>query len=205
MKTKKTYFHIALIAIAMLHISCGAVKRIRTEQVKDISGRWNDTDARLVAEEMTADIIQRPWHSNFLAKYERKPVVILGEVLNKSHEHIDSEPFIKDLEKDLINSQVVRIITNGTFREKIRSERKDQQQQQDRQTDNETGKDLQKKLGRELGADFMLFGYINTIVDSSDKGKERIIFYQVTLELTDLDTNEIVWIGSKKIKKYVKK
>ena len=205
MKIKKTYFHIALIAIAMLHISCGSVKRIRTEQIKDISGRWNDTDARLVAEEMTKDITQRSWHGNFSAKHERKPVVILGEVLNKSHEHIDSEPFIKDLERDLINSQTVRIITNGTFREKIRSERKDQQQHQDRQIDNETGKDLQKKLGRELGADFMLFGHINTIVDSSDKGKERVIFYQVTLELTDLDTNEIVWIGSKKIKKYVKK
>jgi len=34
--------------------------------------------------------------------------------------------------------------------------------------------------------------------------KEKIIYYQINFELSDLETNEIVWIGEKKIKKYVK-
>ena len=29
--------------------------------VKDISGKWNDTDSRLVAEEMIRDCTARPW------------------------------------------------------------------------------------------------------------------------------------------------
>ena len=57
-----------------------------------------------------------------------------------------------------------------------------------------------KKWGKELGADYMLNGDINSIVDTYKK--ERVNFYQVNLELTDLETNEVVWIGNKEIKKY---
>lgn len=58
-----------------------------------------------------------------------------------------------------------------------------------------------KKWGRELGADFMLQGTINSIVDTYKKNK--VVSYQINLELTDLETSEIVWMGDKKIKKTV--
>ena len=46
----------------------------------------------------------------------------------------------------------------------------------------------------------MLFGVIHTIVDT--EGNNKVVFYQVNLELADLETNELVWVGEKKIKKY---
>ena len=52
-----------------------------------------------------------------------------------------------------------------------------------------------------MGADFMLQGTINSIVDSYKK--EQVVYYQVDLELTNLETNEVVWMGDKKIKKQV--
>ena len=51
----------------------------------------------------------------------------------------------------------------------------------------------------------MLLGTINTIVDTKAEGKRNIVFYQIDLNLVDLHTNETVWIGQKKIKKFVKK
>jgi PBP1b-binding outer membrane lipoprotein LpoB len=39
-------------------------------------------------------------------------------------------------------------------------------------------------------------------VDAYKKKKE--VYYQVNLELTNLETNEVVWIGDKKIAKMVK-
>lgn len=198
MTGKQSLIRLTLLVVTFFAIQCGGtVKRIKTHEVIDLSGRWNDTDARLVAEEMMQDIVIKPWLNNFINIYHRQPVLIVGEIVNRSHEHIESDPFIKDIERSLINAQKVRIVTHGTFRERMRNEIQDQQ--------NRNSTNLQKKLCRELGADFMLFGSINAIVDSKLAGKERVIFYQVNLELADLATNEIVWIGEKKIKKHVKK
>ena len=53
----------------------------------------------------------------------------------------------------------------------------------------------------EKGADFMMQGSINTIVDAYKN--EKVVFYQVDIELSHLESNEKVWIGSKKIKKII--
>ncbi|MEQ9230560.1 MAG: penicillin-binding protein activator LpoB, partial [Cyclobacteriaceae bacterium] len=136
----------------------------------------------------------RPWRENFSTAEGRKPVVIVGIVQNKSSEHIESETFIKDLEREFINSGTIRVVQNSLFREKMREERADQNEFASPET--------QSKWGRELGADFMLFGVITSITDSYKK--EKVVSYKVNLELANLETNEKVWIGDKEIKKYIK-
>ena len=63
--------------------------------------------------------------------------------------------------------------------------------------------DTAKSMGKELGADFMLIGSIDTIIDAA--GGTNLRFYQVDLELVNLESNEKVWIGQKKIKKLVER
>ena len=181
--------------MSILSISCSRkITRVASETPIDISGRWNDTDSRLVAEELSSDILTANWITDFVQENGKKPVIIVGLVRNKSHEHIESEPFIKDIEKALIQKQKARIVQGGKMREEIRAERADQQ-------DNSSVSTM-KKFGLETGADFMLQGNINSIVDAHKK--EKVVFYQVDLELTNMQTNEKVWIGDKKIKKMVK-
>ncbi len=69
-------------------IGCSSrkVERISPKEQTDVSGRWNDTDSRLVANEMIKDVMERPWRTNFEERKKRKPVVIVGTVRNKSHE-----------------------------------------------------------------------------------------------------------------------
>ena len=122
-----------------------------------------------------------------------KPVVIVGLITNKSHEHIDAETFIKDIERAIIRNGSVRLVQAGDKREALRGERADQQEFASQET--------AKKWGQELGADFMMQGTINSIVDQYNK--QKVVYYQINLELTNLETNEIVWIGDKKIKKYI--
>ena len=186
-----------LLSIIFLISACGkTVTRIDPTQQVDLSGRWNDTDSRLVAEEMSQDALSSNWVRNIELNdiNSSQPVIIVGMIANKSHEHIDSETFIKDIEREFIKSNRIRVVQNSVFREKLREERADQQEFATPAT--------QKKWGRELGADYMMFGNINSIVDQ--EGKRKVLFYQVNLELTNIETNEIVWIGDKKIKKYVK-
>ncbi|WP_026999593.1 penicillin-binding protein activator LpoB [Eisenibacter elegans] len=194
----KTTFYLSLLTLTMLWISgCNPtpkITRIDPNEVTDLSGRWNDTDSRLVAEEMTRSSLEESWLRRFREKNDRRPVVIVGMILNKSHEHIDADTYIKDMEREYIKSGLVRVVTNDVFRQKLRDERADQQDFADPST--------QKKFGKELGADFMVFGNISSIVDGA--GRNRVIFYQVNLELADIETNELVWIGDKKIKKMVR-
>ena len=55
----------------------------------------------------------------------------------------------------------------------------------------------------EIGADLMLTGSINSVIDQ--EGGEQVVFYQIDMELTDIQSHRKVWIGDKKIKKYISK
>lgn len=169
------------------------VSRVDDKTQIDLSGRWNDTDSRFVSEEMVKDGLSRTWLSDFVEANDKKPAVIVGIVKNKTSEHISTETFIKDIEREFINSGKVKIVQAGDARNELRNERLDQNDFASLST--------AKKWGMELGADFILQGTVNSITDSNSK--EKVVFYQVDLELTDLETNEKVWMGTKKIKKVV--
>lgn len=167
------------------------VTRLDPETQTDLSGGWNDTDARLVAEEMVSDCLSRPWLTNFVAATGGKPVVTVGRIRNNSSEHIDMETYSTDFERELINSGQVRFVANKFQRDDVRDERMDQGEWASPET--------RKKLRDELGADFILLGAVKSITDQAE-GK-AVIFYQTDLELINIETNEKVWIGSKEIKK----
>ena len=94
----------ALLALVACSGGGKKVTRIESDSVTDLSGKWNDTDSRLVAEEMIQDCIARPWYNKLLqGKNGELPTVVIGAVRNKSHEHINVETFIKDMERALIN------------------------------------------------------------------------------------------------------
>lgn len=171
------------------------VTRVDAGVVTDLSGRWNDTDSRLVAESMVKEALEYPWLGNFSRTKQRQPVVIVGTVLNNSHEHINVQTFITDLERELTNSQQVTFVAGRAERDELRTERKEQAIYAREET--------QKAPGRETGADFMMKGTIATILDEADGAKA--VFYQVDLQMIDLESNAKVWYGQKKIKKVVEK
>ncbi len=186
---------LALIFASLLSACATSVDRMETDEVKDLSGAWNDTDSRLVSEEMIQDVLSRAWLQDYTGAYKRQPNVIVGEIRNLSHEHINLNTFVADIERALINSGKVQFVASRVEREDIREERKDQ--------DIHAREATRKPMGQELGADFMLKGAINTIIDLS--GSTQVRYYQVDLNLISLADNRVVWLGQKKIKKLVKR
>jgi len=185
-----------LIVCLFLIIGCSntrTVKRIATDEVTDLSGRWNDTDSRLVAQSMLSDMLSRPWLIDFEQDKFKKPVVIVGTVRNMSTEHINVEVFIKDIERELINSGKVQFVASKHEREEIREERMDQQMYASLET--------AKKLAQEVGADYFLIGSVKSVEDWFE-GKKAVL-YSVDLELINVEKNLKTWIGNKKIKKFI--
>ncbi len=184
----------ASVILALSLAGCStSVTRMDVAEVKDLSGAWNDTDSQMVAAEMMQDVLSREWIGEFKVDQKRKPAVIVGEVRNLSHEHINVSTFVQELQRNLINSGKVKFVASSTEREEVRGERSDQ--------DIHASEATRKAMGKEKGADFMLKGTINTIIDAS--GRDQLRYYQVNLTLISLVDNEIVWNGEKKIKKFV--
>ncbi len=198
MSQKNRRFNAIVVCAVLIVAGCGhetKVTRVDAGVVTDLSGRWNDTDSRMVAESMVKEALEYPWLGSFSQAKQRQPVVVVGTVLNNSHEHINVQTFITDLERELTNSQKVTFVAGKGERDEIRTERKEQAIH--------AREDTQKAPGKETGADYMMKGAIATILDEADGTKA--VFYQVDLQMIDLETNAKVWFGQKKIKKVVEK
>jgi TolB-like protein len=172
------------------------VTRIEPTAVTDLSGRWNDTDSRLVANQLIEQTLAAGWAKRYTdAHGGEAPAVVVGTFANHSAEHIAVGTFVKDIERALLTTGAARVVASGDERLELRGERRDQQQN--------ARADTRTRLGQELGARYLLAGELQAIEDVD--GRERVVFYQVDASLIDLETNAKVWVGQHKIKKYVER
>ncbi len=186
---------LVIILSAVLLTACGSTKvqRMDSSEITDLSGAWNDTDSRMTAETMVSDVLNRPWINRHVTQQGVTPTVIVGSIKNLTHEHINTNTFVSDIERELINSGLVDFVASANQRGEIRDERKDQDLNATELTRN--------AAGQEIGADYMLSGQINTIIDAN--ASTQIRYYQVDLMLISLADNRKVWVGQLKIKKLV--
>ena len=192
----KKIIGIILVLSILFMMGCATtVTRTAADTTTDLSGRWNDTDSRMVAEQMVKDVIYRNWITDFVMENDEKPVVIVGNVRNRSSEHINTSIFIKDIERELVNSGKVKFVATSKERLQVIEERFHQQ--------GHASVETASSVAQETGADFMLIGSISSVTDAV-AGKAAV-FYQVDLELVNIESNEKVWMGNKKIKKMISK
>ena len=186
---------LGLLILPFLFACATKVERMDTHEIKDVSGRWNDTDSQMVAQEMINDCLNSGWYSKATSRLGKEPTVIVGSVTNNSMEHINTGAFVEEMQRALINSGKVSFVASADERGEVRQERLEQ--------DEFASEETRKAFGREVGADYMLSGTLNSIVKK--KKKNAVVFYQVNMKLIDIETNQIVWNGQKQIKKYVKR
>lgn len=196
----------ALVLLVLGAAGCSnkQVSRIDPGTVTDLSGRWNDTDSRLVANALIDQSLTGPWLDRYATGHGGDaPTVIVGDFRNRSQEHIPVQTFVNDLETAYINSGAVTVVASGDERSQIRGEREDQQEF--------ARADTRARLGQELGANYMLQGELSSIEDEEETmrfgatRKEKIVFYQVDARLVDLESSAVVWAGQHKIKKYIER
>jgi len=192
----------ALLALVVVGAAGCArqVTRMAPEQAIDLSGRWNDVDSRMVAEEMIRQSLDGSAGGNWALRFSqtqggRQPTVIVGTIRNRSMEHIPVGTFSRDLERAYVNSGLVQVVADRVERGEIRDEREDQQEF--------ASAESRARFGRERGANYMLQGDVQSIEDR--EGRRSVVFYQVDMTLVDLETNAKVWVGQHKIKKFVER
>jgi uncharacterized protein (TIGR02722 family) len=187
-------FLVLLILLTSLSSCARKVSRIDPSHQIDLSGRWNDSDSRQVADKMIAELLNNPKFKDYAQTLGRKPAIIVGQIRNKTSEHIDSDNYVKKLELAIFNSGLADLVESDIFRDKLREERAQQQDFSDPVT--------MAKWGKEVGANLMLFGEMTSETDVYNK--DRVVNYVTTLFLTEVETSKRIWYGQQEIKKYIK-
>lgn len=184
-----------LFIILVSLFSCArSVSRVDPTEQIDLSGRWNDSDSRQVADKMIDELLHNPKFTEYARTLGRKPAIIVGQIRNKTSEHIDADNYVKKFELAIFNSDLADLVESDEFRDKLRDERAQQQDFADPAT--------VAKWGKEVGANLMLFGDMTSETDVYNN--KRVVNYITTLFLTEVETNKRIWYGQKEIKKYIK-
>ncbi len=173
------------------------VKRIDPAETVDLDYRFDDEDARQVAHGMIEDALSKPWLVEHMAVNDKRPLVVVGTVKNATGDYIDADLFTDVIQEELLNSGKVRFIAERDLRAELRQERLEELEFRDPATI--------KQAAMEKGADYMMLGRIKDVKERSIDSKQVVNFYQVTLEMIDIETNEKVWIESREIKKTAKR
>ncbi len=191
MKTpaEQTALFLACAATAALLTGCAGIQA--SNRPVDIS-RPHHMDAKFDASDMrgvTSALVGKFTDSAFLAKQAEPPLMIIAGVQNRTHDHVDTKNITDRIRTLLLQAGSVRFINEDR--------RADLLQEQGYQAAH-ARPDQQVEIGRQLGAKYMFSGSLTEMKSKSPQqirvSKQEIRDYKFTLEVTDLESGEIVWI-----------
>lgn len=190
-------FKIPILAAALMLAACGGPRAFTRGEYADpnaielLSDQFNENDLQLIAKKMTASLTD----SAAVAAIPGKPVVVVGKFRNKTSEHIDMESLADKVRVELQKKNRFAFV-NKVARDEI-------SQEYDHQQSGYVRSDQAKGPGKQAGADYLLTGSIASIVQ--EVGADKIVYYKMTMELTNLTSSIIEWTEEKELRKKYRK
>jgi uncharacterized protein (TIGR02722 family) len=185
------------LCLSLFLAGCGGkafVKGDYDENVNDtnlLTDKWSESDMQRAVKELVASAVAHP----SIASAKRPPVVMVTRLQNKTSEHIDTQSITDMFTVELMNSGKVSFIDKAA--------REDIAEEYDYQDSGMVSKESQKTKGGQTGADFILNGRLDSIVQEA--GKDKTVYYKMTMILTNLKTGVMVWTNHKQLRKQFKK
>lgn len=188
-------FLVLIIALSLTACGPKAFKKgdydENVESTNLLNDKWSESDMQKVVKDLVASVTA---HKS-IAAAKKEPLVMITQLQNKTSEHIDTQSVMDMVRVELMNSGKV-LFVDKEARDDIKGE-------YDYQDTGMVSKDTKKGPGKQEGADYILNGRLDSIVQ--EVGKDKTVYYKVTLNLTSLERNVIVWSGYKQIRKIYKK
>lgn len=198
---KKTVLSFLAMAISLglmtlSQTGCGpkAFQRGEYDDVQsenNLNDLWSETDMQKTVADLVGGMTAHP----AIANAKRPPIVMVTKLQNKTNEHIDTQNIM-----DMIRVELSR---GGKTAFVDKEAREDVAEEYNYQNSGMVSEETKKKAGGQIGADFIVNGRLDSIVQ--EVGKDKTVFYKVTLNLTNLKTNIIVWSDYKQIRKKFRK
>ncbi len=191
-------FILCLLALASMSMmtACGPKAFVKgeyedVEKENNLNDQWSETDMQKVVQELVSSMVAHPAISNA----KRPPIVMVTKLQNKTNEHIDTQNIMDMVRVDLQNTGRVAFVDKEA--------REDVAEEYNYQNSGMVSEDTKKGPGGQTGADLIVNGRLDSIVQ--EVGKDKSVYYKVTLNITNLKTNVIVWTGYKQLRKKYRK
>ncbi len=192
-------FIIAVVAISMIALmQFGCAQRkvytkgkyVDPEEVYLLSDKFVESDLQIIADRLSENLLA----STLMAEHDDKPAVIISLFTNGTDEHIDMLSLTNKLRTQLHKSRRFKFL-NERLRKALAEE-------YEYQASGYVNPETAKAKGKQIGADWMISGHISSI--RQPVGRKEIVYYKTTLEITDIETSEILWAEEIEIKKKFK-
>ncbi|MCB0419553.1 MAG: penicillin-binding protein activator LpoB [Bdellovibrionales bacterium] len=188
---------IVLVTLVGLLTACGPqafVKGDYDENVNDtnlLTDKWSESDMQ----NAVRDLVSSATTHRSISASRTPPVVMVTRLQNKTSEHIDTQSIMDMVRVELMRGGRVQFVDKAA--------RDDIAEEYDYQNSGMVSRETQKGPGGQTGADFIINGRLDSIVQQA--GKDKTVYYKVTLNMTNLKTGVIIWSDYKQIRKKFKK
>jgi len=191
MLRRKNQYLVIFFVLILMGFGCRvAVKSVNPSQDVRYTAEYGYTDLKVLSAEMSKRIL-----ASKVAAEEKPPVLIVFPVENRTSEHIDTRALSDAIRTELFKSGKFQFV-NEAQRKKVEGELNYQAQ-------GLISPESRIQIGKQVGAKYMLTGTIISISQSELKQvrikKKNLRYYRLTLEITDLTTNLIVWTDEQEI------
>jgi len=177
--------------------SCGPKAFVKGDYDKDVertnllNDQWSETDMQQAVKSLVDSLVAH----HTIAGAQKPPTIMVTKLQNKTSEHIDTESVMDMIRVELSNRGRVAFVDKQA--------REDMDEEYNYQNSGKVSAKTKKGPGNQVGADFILNGRLDSIVQ--EVGKEKTIYYKLTLNMTNLDNGLIAWTNHKQIRKLYKK
>lgn len=188
---------LALALSVLFFASCGPKGFVKGSYDSDVekenllNDQWSETDMQKIAHDLVSSMVGHPAINNA----QKMPILMVTKLQNKTSEVIDTQSIMDMIRVELQNTGKVAFVDKEA--------REDVAAEYDYQNSGMVAEESKKGPGGQTGADFIVNGRLDSIVQ--EVGKDKTIYYKVTLNLTNLKSNVIVWTNYKQIRKLFKK
>ncbi len=183
-----TLFTIALLSCFLA--ACSSVEYGDATAQETVNTDFGSTDLQGIAGKMVDDLLVFP--PVVQVTNQRRPVIFVDRIKNKTTEHIDLESVTDSIQSKLINTGKFRFV-DMTAIEQVKEQFN---YQQDSGLVNEA---TAANVGKHIGAEYMLYGNMSSIVKKD--GSKKDVYYKFTLKLLHLESGILEWSSEKEIRK----
>ena len=187
---------LACALTSLLMTSCGPKAFVKgtyddVQRENLLDDQWSETDMQKAVADLVGNMTKHP----LIANSKREPVVMVTGLQNKTSEHIDTQNIMDMVRVELMNTGRVSFIDKEA--------RQDIADEYNYQNSGMVADESKKGPGGQIGADYIINGRLDSIV--KEVGKDKTVYYKLTLNLTNLKTSQIGWSQYKEIRKTFKK